>query len=288
MPTQLPICPSTTICDEVCDKLKEHGLNITTSTVIGRNLLFNGPIKIYPQTTLIRAQIDAYTVIHENVSVITSSIGRYCTIGHAVEMGLGQHDVYTLTSSGAFQFNASFIHDYPTLRKLSFNQRRKLEETNEATIGHDVWIGPHSYIVGDVTIGTGAVIETGSVITHDVPPYAIVSGAGGGTNSHGIIKGYRFSDEEISDLLELKWWEYDLPKLMAEQQNASHKMPFEKVKDFLSLMRNSDLSTWPKLEEQWLYLMPLSSQQVQMIPASADFDMGHLVPESYRNDPNWL
>ena len=80
----------------------------------------------------------------------------------------------------------------------------------------------------------------------------------------------------------------ELPEYKTPSARTVFIYVWEKVKDFLSLMRDSDLSTWPKLEDQWLYLMPLSNQQVQMIPASADFDMGHLVPESYRDDPNWL
>ena len=56
-------------------------------------------------------------------------------------------------------------------------------ETNVVTLGHDVWVGGHCLFPKDVTIGHGAVIGAGSIITHDVPPYAIVAGAGGGTNS---------------------------------------------------------------------------------------------------------
>ena len=88
----------------------------------------------------------------------------------------------------------------------------------------------------DVTIGHGAVIGAGSVITHDVPPYAIVAGAGGGANSKGIIKGYRFSDEVIADMLELNWWDYDVPKMLVQ----GIKVPLKDAKDFIAFMKNEE------------------------------------------------
>lgn len=290
MALKLPVCPATTIYTQVCSQLRDHGLDITPYTTIGRNFLFRGPVKAHSFTSLFRAKIDAYTIIHKQASVITSTIGSYCTIHNAVEMGLGVHDIHTLSSSPAFVVNANFPPPFTTIRRLSCVQKETLEETNQITIGNDVSIGSHTLIVGNVTIGTGAVINAGSVITHDVPPYAIVSGSGGGKNSHGIIKGYRFKDEVIADLLELKWWKYDLPKLMASLQTRSRKnrLPFSKVKQFIAYMRQADTSTWPLLPEQWYYLAPLSCNQVKLIPTNADQDMGHIFPESLiKNNQFW-
>lgn len=43
-------------------------------------------------------------------------------------------------------------------------------------IGNDVWIGGHAVILQDVTIGDGAVIGAGSVVTHDIPPRVVAAG----------------------------------------------------------------------------------------------------------------
>lgn len=70
-------------------------------------------------------------------------------------------------------------------------------------IGNDVWISANSVITRGVTIGDGAVIGAGAVVTHNVPPYEIWAGV----TAKKI--GQRFSDEIITELLQLKWW--DMP-----------------------------------------------------------------------------
>jgi len=72
------------------------------------------------------------------------------------------------------------------------------------TIGNDVWIGVSVYILNGVTIGDGAIVAAYSVVTKDVPPYALVAG------NPAQIKKYRFSPEVIENLLKIKWWDWDV------------------------------------------------------------------------------
>jgi carbonic anhydrase/acetyltransferase-like protein (isoleucine patch superfamily) len=69
-------------------------------------------------------------------------------------------------------------------------------------IGSDVWVTFGSYVLSGVTIGDGAVVATGSVVTKDVPPYAIVGG-----NPAKLIR-LRHSEEQIAELLEIRWWDW--------------------------------------------------------------------------------
>lgn len=71
-------------------------------------------------------------------------------------------------------------------------------------VKNDVWIGANSTILDGITIGNGAIIAAGSVVTKDVPAYAIVGG-----NPVKVIK-YRFSKEIIDEIEKTQFWEMDM------------------------------------------------------------------------------
>ena len=77
----------------------------------------------------------------------------------------------------------------------------------DVVIGNDVWIGYRAIILSGVTIGDGAVIAAGAVVTKDVPAYGIVGG-----NPAKLIKK-RFDDETIPRLLKIAWWNWDDAKI---------------------------------------------------------------------------
>jgi virginiamycin A acetyltransferase len=77
----------------------------------------------------------------------------------------------------------------------------------DTVVGHDVWIGYGAIILPGVTIGHGAVVAAASVVTSDVPPYAVVGG-----NPARVLKR-RFSDEDVELLLEAAWWDWPVAKV---------------------------------------------------------------------------
>jgi acetyltransferase-like isoleucine patch superfamily enzyme len=70
-------------------------------------------------------------------------------------------------------------------------------------IGSDVWIGMHAVILGGVNVGHGAIIGAYAVVAKDVPPYAVVVG------NPAQVKRYRFTAEQINQLLKVRWWDWD-------------------------------------------------------------------------------
>ena len=77
------------------------------------------------------------------------------------------------------------------------------ERKKAVIIENDVWIGSHAKLCGGITIHNGAVILAGAVVTHDVPPYAIVGGV------PARLLRHRFPDDVIEKLQHFKWWEKD-------------------------------------------------------------------------------
>jgi acyl-[acyl carrier protein]--UDP-N-acetylglucosamine O-acyltransferase len=76
--------------------------------------------------------------------------------------------------------------------------------TRRVTIGHDVWFGANTVVRSGVSIGDGAVIAAGAVVSRNVAPFAVVGGV------PARVLRYRFPAEMIRRLRELRWWDYDL------------------------------------------------------------------------------
>lgn len=109
------------------------------------------------------------------------------------------------------------------VRKNKFEERLSIDGY-DAIIGNDVWIGSDVVIKGGVRIGDGAIVAMSSVVTKDVPPYAIV----GGSPAH-IIR-LRFTPEQIKRLIEFKWW--DKP----DEWLYAHADEFENIEVFLNII----------------------------------------------------
>lgn len=119
------------------------------------------------------------------------SIGRYCSIGpESFVIVNGDHRTDWTTT---FPIRAAF-----DLGDGSYEGHPRL--SGPLVVGSDVWIGARALLFGGTTIGDGAVIASGAVVTKDVPPYAIVGG-----NPATVIRR-RFSDDVTERLQQLQWW----------------------------------------------------------------------------------
>ena len=87
-------------------------------------------------------------------------------------------------------------------------------------MGNDVWIGRNALILSGVTIGNGAVIAAGAVVTKDVAPYEVV----GGVPARHIK--LRFGVETVIALNRIAWWDW----------------PMEKIQESLPLLLSADLA----------------------------------------------
>jgi len=127
-------------------------------------------------------------------------IGNFCSIGSNVDIYLGGNHNTNCVTTYPFGhinedvFNNFKVVDYPSTK-------------GDVIIGNDVWIGSNVKIMSGITIGDGAVISNSSHVVKNVEPYSLVGG-----NPAKLIK-YRFTSEQISKLLEIKWWDWDDEKI---------------------------------------------------------------------------
>ncbi|MDI7860437.1 CatB-related O-acetyltransferase [Rhizobiaceae bacterium n13] len=79
----------------------------------------------------------------------------------------------------------------------------------DTIVGHDVWIGYKAIILPGVTIGSGAIVAAGAVVTRDVAPYTIVGG------NPAVQIRRRFASDVIEALLAIAWWDWPLERIEA-------------------------------------------------------------------------
>lgn len=137
---------------------------------------------------------------------IDFSVGRYCSIAWDVKFPGPRHPMELLsTSLFVTETGPDLWMIYLSDKNVEFGNLQENPQKSGTTIGNDVWIGQDATIMRGLTIGDGAVIAAGAVVTKDVAPYAIVGG-----NPARLIR-YRFPDDIIEELAELRWWRYDYP-----------------------------------------------------------------------------
>jgi acetyltransferase-like isoleucine patch superfamily enzyme len=143
---------------------------------------------IYGRHTYGKLTIHAW---NEDYKASTIRVGAFCSLSGGIEIFLDGNHTYSTFST------------FPFKESLGWDAPRNAYGKSIPEIGNDVWIGSDATIFSGVTIGNGAIIGAKTVVTKDVPPYAIVAG------NPGKIKKYRFSQDVIDNLLKYPWW--DLP-----------------------------------------------------------------------------
>ena len=137
-------------------------------TVIGDHTRINGPIWI---------------VGSEKVT-----IGKYCAFGAHITVITTNHAMHYANLQIALQRRCGFAS--------------LVADTKPTVIGHNVWVGDRAVILPGVQVGDGAVIGAASVVTRDVPPFAIVAG------SPARVLRKRFDENVIRELLDIRWWDW--------------------------------------------------------------------------------
>lgn len=187
------------------------------------NVQFGRFNTLYERAFLTDVVIDDYSYIGRDNVVACTNIGKFTCLAPEVIVGMPNHP-----SRGFISAHPAF---YSTARQaqVAFVEKDIYEEFKRVTIGHDVWIGTRSIIMGGVRIGNGAIIGAGAVVTKDVPAYSVVAGV------PAKVVRYRFEADEIAKLETIQWWDRDVSWL---RENVDQ---FHQVDEFLRTQSgNSD------------------------------------------------
>lgn len=187
------------------------------------------PVKILGET-FSNCTIGAFTYLQPRSEIIGAVIGRYCSIASDVSIGPGEHPTDWLSSHpfvcDPADFATGFTSVFPGYSRLLGAPVSAVSWQKPIHIGNDVWIGQRALILCGVTIGDGAVVAGGAVVTRDVPPYAIVGGV------PAKILRYRFAADIVEALMRLKWWQYDLSAV-------THKIDYADVVASIDILEDA-------------------------------------------------
>jgi acetyltransferase-like isoleucine patch superfamily enzyme len=147
------------------------------------------------------------TEIHTNSYDTKLTIGKYCSLAWNVSFLLGLEHITEFNTTYGFK------------RVWSYKHIKDGKTKGDIVIGNDVWIASNVKILSGVKIGDGAVIGANSLVTKDVPKYAIYGG-----NPAKLIR-MRFTDDIIKIFEEIKWWDW----------------PFSDINNVIPVLQSSDI-----------------------------------------------
>ena len=129
----------------------------------------------------------------------TLRIGRFCSIAGGVTILLGG------------EHHGSWVSTYPFAEMFpgAGGMPRQSRTLGDVIIGSDVWIGREALIRSGCRIGNGAIVGARSVVTREVPDYAVVAG------SPARLVRLRFSEAQIQSLLRIAWWNWSIEAIQS-------------------------------------------------------------------------
>lgn len=150
------------------------------------------------------SHFDDYSYCDRYADIANADIGKFANIASFVRIGATDHPMDN-ASLHHFLYRSEDYWDGSGVDEAFFAHRL----SRRITIGHDVWIGHNAQIKPEITIGHGAIVASGAIVTKDVAPYTIVAGV----TASPLRR--RFDAKTADRMMALAWWDWDHDRLHA-------------------------------------------------------------------------
>lgn len=194
------------------EKLNAAGLVFRGKRIVLRDLRWEKPITLMGDNLVASSQFGAYSYLNQFSIALQATVGRYTSLANHCRIGLEKHPT-DWVSTHCFPYFNLFPGQTP------YRPPERFDWLGQTRIANDVWVGSHCVVMPDVTIGNGAIVGAASVVTSDIPPYAVAVG------TPARVVRLRFAEELCQDLSDSAWWDYDWPAALASGLTPPLKDP---------------------------------------------------------------
>ena len=165
-------------------------------------------VEIGQGSRLAHSTVGDYSYCDRYADIANAEIGKFANIASFTRIGATDHPLHTASLHHFLYRSADYWDDVEN--DVAFFAHRK---SRRAFIGHDTWIGHGAMIKPEITVGHGAVVAAGAIVTKDVPPYMIVAG-----NPAKPLRE-RQPQAIVERLLALAWWDWDHDAIRASLED---------------------------------------------------------------------
>lgn len=165
---------------------------------------FGRYVEIGQGSRIAYSEIGDYSYCDRFADIANTTVGKFANIAAFVRIGATDHPM-DKASLHHFHYRSADYFDDAADDADWFAHRR----SRRTVIGHDTWLGHGAQVRPEVTIGHGAVVAGGAIVTKDVAPYMIVAGI------PAVPLRARFSDNIATRMLDLAWWDWPHDRLRA-------------------------------------------------------------------------
>lgn len=186
------------------------------ATVVNSTL--GGWVEIGEGARVLNSTFEDYAYCDRYADIANTTVGRFANIAAMTRIGPTDHP-FAHAAQHHFLYRSSYYWDDAEDDAAFFAARA----ARRSTLGADCWIGHGAIIKPEVTVGIGAIVASGAVVTKDVGPFMIVAGC------PAVPIRARFAAPVIDRLLALAWWTWDHARLRA----ALHDFRALRAEEFL-------------------------------------------------------